>query len=251
MREDKVDLKEEVSTAVDLMLHWLDVYSNTRSDTITSPIEFKRAVMDAALTQANEGIKQQLEQYEAEEIERLRREEEAQKSNNPKKGWWIKTMESRIGFNWSVIERMEQEKFKDKKRFFLYRKQLSEILCECKGRDGSSCTNCYGTGFDGGWVYAYPFPAVGVRKEAQPDAETDGRLLGEMHFQASLFRSIRPGDVIVGEDDMRWRVLSVRGNWNQEFSYGWLVHAFTVHPTLGESKFPLTHNEKTELPNVK
>jgi len=238
------DLTEEVEIAVDRMLHWLDVYTRTRSSTITPSIEFQRAVMDAALMKADEGIKKQLEQYEAEEVARVKRREEVEKSNDPKKGWWIHTLSPRMGVNWHLLERFEQEKFKNPKRLFLYRKQRSELMCDCKGRDGSSCGTCYGTGFDGGWVFAGPFPAVGVRKEAEPDTETDGRLLGAMHFQVSLFRRIIPGDVVVDEDGVRWRVLRVEGGWNQNYQYGWLVHAFTVHPTLGQAKFPLTHNEK-------
>lgn len=243
MREDKVDLQEEVGIAIDRMLHWLDVYINTRELFPTSKIELQRAVMDAALAKASDGIKKQLEQYEVEEVERLRREEERRKSTNPKKGWYIHTTEGVMGVNWSFVERIEQEKFENKKRFFLYRKHRSEIMCKCHGNDGASCENCYGTGFEGGWTFTYSFPAVNVIVDTNPDENDDGRPIGDLQFRVSQFRTITPGDVIVDEEGLRWRVLGVEGSWNQKKDYGWKVHAFTVHPTLGESKFPLTHNK--------
>lgn len=239
MREDKIDIKEEIAGAIDGMLHWLDVYLSTRN--ITPSINLQREVMNAALLQATDGIKKQLDQYEKEEAARVKRREEAAKSDNPKKGWWITTGESRMAVNWHLLERFEQEKFENKERFFLYRKQRSELMCNCEDEERTSCEKCYGTGFDGGWKYAGSFPAVEVINEA-----TNDEGIGGLVFRASFFRTIRPDDVVVDEDGKRWRVVNVEGFDQENIGQyeGWKISAFSVHHTLHHSKFPLTHLEK-------
>jgi len=249
MREDQKNVEEEISHAVDGMLRWLDVYLSTRN--ITPSIELQRKVMKAALVQAKEGIEQQLEQYEKEEVARIKRQEELEKSNNPKKGWWLYNAGSRMAVNWHLLERIEQEKFKNKERFFLYRKQRSELMCECADEERASCEKCYGTGFDGGWVFAGSFPAVNVIRNSDGDEfYVTGE--GSLNFQVSFFRTIRPDDVVVDEDGKRWRVCNVEGvdrdALMREHYVGWTVSMWSVCPkhltTPGHEKFPLTHLEK-------